>query len=277
MSGSPPAVTDSSPSSAFRRAHSQSQQSRSQLRAARSPVWACSSPPAAVADGSPSPAVKIRSHLVADGLRSPALRSACSQSQLSGTRSRGWRQTAHWDIGREASQCSRRDSSPSPGERHPQHSHRGTASQVSIKDAIAESQPSSTHALESGQVALVARSLPPAAVTDGLPSPPFGSALAIGSELRDWLPRPASSKPSGKLPRPSSPMPSGKRPKQSCFKKTSGEPPWSSSAAPIGKLSKPSSAEPSGKLPRPVERVTEWQAAKALECRYKRRPRGKLP
>ena len=75
-------------------------------------------------------------------------------------------------------------------------------------------------------------------------------------------------------------MPSGKRPKQSCFKKTSGEPPWSSSAAPIGKLSKPSSAEPSGKLPKAaeaVERVTEWQAAKALECRYKRRPRGKLP
>ena len=79
---------------------------------------------------------------------------------------------------------------------------------MSIKDAIAESQPSSTHALESGQVALVARSLPSAAATDGPPSPPFGSALAIGSELRGWLPRPVSSKPSGKLPRPSSPMPS---------------------------------------------------------------------
>ena len=183
MSGSPPAVTDGSPSSAFRRAHSQSQQSRSQLRAARSPVWACSSPPAAVADGSPSPAVKIRSHLVADGLRSPALRSACSQSQLSGTRSRGWRQTAHWDVGREASQCSRRDSSPSSGD-----ATRSTVTEGPLVkcrrtrlQSHSRAAPTKSRAAKSP---LGASSLPPAAVTDGPPSPPFGSALAIGSELR---------------------------------------------------------------------------------------------
>jgi hypothetical protein len=34
--------------------------------------------------------------------------------------------------------------------------------------------------------------LPPEAVTDGPPSPPFRSALAIGAELRGQLPRPSS-------------------------------------------------------------------------------------